>query len=423
MPDLGYIPLEPLTAKKMLQTLKTMNALLSIRLNLHEDLPISLRNWKIANGRATFTFPSEFEFDVTIADEDPLRQLYFVDIRFLFKPAPEIPEGPIRNALQFRADEALLNSKIPGCAEFLRNFVLTHQITTLGRQAYTLARSTWTSAIRIEPIHRSLIVQYWAESPFPKSWLEIGINSETGKKRLLPGHVEVPFIKAKWKRYGVEVKDSELDLRLSDLNLEGILKRAIAAHILEILRAAKEKLQQSVESIRQVWKTESQTLRIELQESVDEPIDCSLKLRLGQFSPEITFTVEPVSGRLCLQPLTAISKRTEWGLGHLKNPLLEVHEKLDTYLCFDMLWRIERQANHSGWQQIRNLTFPDHTLKDWFRGEVRGYGYFRPAGWEDAKSTWLVAVTVNLEGEKWWVIEVYVFLNHYSIAHIKLTHE
>jgi mediator of RNA polymerase II transcription subunit 14 len=408
MPDLDYIPLEPLTPEELLRTIKSMNALLSMRLNLHEDLPIHLRNWKIKNGRATFTFPLEFEFDVTIANEDPTRQLYFVDIRFLFQPSAEVPEGQIRDVLQFKADEALLNSKIPGCAEFLRNFALTHQITTLRKQAVSMLQSTWTSAIRIEPIHRSLIIQYWTETSFPKSWIEIGIDSGVGKKRLRPGHVELPLIRARWKRYGVDVKDTELDLRLSNISMEQILKRAIAAHSIEVLRTAKDELQKSSSG--------SQLLRMELQESEDEPIDCMLKLQLGRFSPQITFAIEPISGQLCLQPSTIISRQAEWVLNSVKNPLAEVHEKLHTYLCLDMLWRIERQAQHADWHQVPSWRFDENYVKARFKCEVRRHGFFRPRGWANSEPNWAVAVTIELDGEKWWVVEVSVPPN-YAIYH------
>ena len=184
----------------MLRTIRNINTALHIRLNIHEDLPRHLRGYRVANGRATFAFPSEFEFDVTIADEDPSVQFYFLDLRFLFSPAPSLADGELRDVLQYRADETLLASGIAGCADFLRNIVLTQKITIMEKQARRLLKRAWSSGVRVDLVQRRLVIQYWVDAPFPKSWIEVGISSGESNKDVLPGRgVPTRSIEARWK--------------------------------------------------------------------------------------------------------------------------------------------------------------------------------------------------------------------------------
>jgi mediator of RNA polymerase II transcription subunit 14 len=402
MPDLGMLPLPPLTTEKMLRTLRNMNALLRIRLNLHEDLPWHLRQWKVGDGRATFSSPGEFEFDVTIADEDTSKQLYFVDLRFLFNPAPRLGDSRIRDALQFKSDEALLNAGVSGCFDFLRNFVLTHKITTLHTQSIDLARSTWTAALKVEMVHRWLIVQYWTNERYPKSWIEVGISSEVGRKKLLPGHTALPSIVSRWRRFGQLVEGEELDLRLENLQMEDILKRTIATHSIAVLKQTQRNLRDAAGT--------SSLLQMRVEESKDEPSDCKLHLRLGRTAPETTLCIEPITGRLCLQPTSETSGRAQHDLNNLKNPLQDAHRTLELFLCFDTLSRIGKQAMINGWEPIRNVRFTPDYLTSKFGLKIVQHAFFKPAWWANEAKNWMVAVTINLEGESWWAVEMYVSL-------------
>jgi mediator of RNA polymerase II transcription subunit 14 len=404
----------------MLNTLQDMNVLLHIRLTLHEDLPHYLRDWKCANGRATFTFPGEFEFDLILLDEDPSAQLWFEDLRFLFTPSFVIPDGVFRTRLQDGADEALKTSGIPGCAEYLRNFVLTHQITLLRNQLSTLIRGIWKSVLSVEQRHRSLIVQYWAESPFAKSWLEIGISSGKGKKRLMPGRVELPKISARWRRYGEEVPEGQLDLGLQHPSMEGILRGAISTHSSHLLRTTRDTLQKAADN--------STVLSLDLHESATEPIDCKLVLQLGGHSPKITFAIEQFSGRLTLHPATSISHYAEYELNNRaqtpstidknqatpRNPTRDVPAILETFICSDMFWRIERQAAFSGWEPVVNVRATPDVLRETFGFKPIRLGFFRPGTWSGLSMTanWVVCVIINLEGCRWWAVELYVSLSY-----------
>jgi mediator of RNA polymerase II transcription subunit 14 len=394
------LPKPPLTTEKMLRTLRNMNALLRIRLNLNEELPWHLKQWKVGDGRATFSFPGEFEFDITIADEDASKQFYFVDMRFLFKPAPSLGDSRIRDFIQIKCDEVLAQSGVSGCFDFLRNFVLTHQITTLHSQSVDLLRTTWTAALKIEMVHRWLIVSYWTNERYPKSWIEIGISSEVGKKRLLPGHAALPQIRSRWRKFGQAAEGEELDLSLVDLNVESILRRAIARHTSEILKQTHDKLREAAGI--------SSLLQMRLEESKDEPLDCKLHLQLGRMSPETTLIIEPVTGKLWLQPASETTKRAQIDLNQIKNPLQDTYTTMENFLCFDSLNRIRRQATINGWELVRNVLFAPDYLTSKLGLKIVQHSIFQPAWWTGEAANWMLIVTASLEGESWWAVEVYV---------------
>jgi mediator of RNA polymerase II transcription subunit 14 len=400
MPDLGFLPLAPLTPQKMLETLEDMNIQLHIRLTLHEDIPHYLRNYNISNGRVTFIFPDLFEFDLTISEEDAAVQLWFVDLRFLFTPTITLDDGAIRQVLQISADNALAEGGVPACAEMLRNYVLTHQITILSSQSIALSRGLWRGVLKSENVHRSLIVSYWTESPFPKSWIEIGISSGKTGKRLPPGRVQVPKTSSRWRRYGEEAPAGALDLRLEHVSIEGILRRAIARHTSWLLSSSKEILLKSA--------NDSSTLSMELHESSEEPTDCKLELRLGSASPLITFAVEQFSGRLTLHPQTEQSIRAEIELNKEGNrkPLTEVANILEFYLCLDMVWRLEKQAVMSGWELMNSVRIGGDQLGQILGTKATRFMFFRPRSWEESRRLWVICVTISLAGSKWWALEM-----------------
>ncbi|KAK3045081.1 hypothetical protein LTS18_014622, partial [Coniosporium uncinatum] len=148
MPDLGYIPAEPLTPQQMLKTLRNMNIQLSLRLNLHEKIPRYLRGWTVRSGRATFYSPLEFELDVAISSEEPSSQFWFIDIRFLFEPAPALPDGRFRQGLENQANVKLYESGLVGCYDFFHSLVMTHKIAILRGQAIEMSRGAWIDVMR-----------------------------------------------------------------------------------------------------------------------------------------------------------------------------------------------------------------------------------------------------------------------------------
>ncbi|MBE7180897.1 MAG: hypothetical protein INR71_06765 [Terriglobus roseus] len=383
----------------MRETLKNLDALLSIRINLHEELPRHLKQWDIANGRATFRIPSEFEFDVTIVDEDPSEQLYFLDIRFLFTPAPEVPDSQFRVALEDRSNQALKSAGLIGCYDFLHDFVLTHKISTLRWQANEMSRGPWFGNVRVENVRRSLVVQYWTGLQ-TKNWIEIGISSGKSKdgEATWKGP-ETAKLGVRWFRGGVEAPTSDLEFDWTSLSMERVLKQVIARHISHILSSIEQGL-----SLFHIY-DEGQTLETcSLSVSSAEPADCGLTLGInGQQSP-CTVAIEPVVGRLVLSPHSALSARAEGELNLLKNPESTGAAAITRYLARNVQESTERQAAYCGWRTLKNLKIDNAGLK--FAQDVMAISYFRGHSW--GQIPWAIAALVNLGGESWWAVELYV---------------
>lgn len=383
----------------MLKTIRTMNTLLSIRLNLHENLPDHMKNWSISSGRATFTSPSEFELDVSIADEEPSSQFFFIDIRFLFTPAPDLPDGPLRSSIEGAANDSLIRSGLSGCYDFLRDFVLTHKIHVLRRQALEMSKGAWADFIRVESVHRSLVVQYWVENLGGKSWVEIGIASGRPKHSKSSWRdVPMPRIAVKWHRNGTEVTELALSSDGTNLSMERTLKEIIALHINHLLGTIREQLQS--------FSRDKSPLEITLDASDTEPADCALRVRLKSSTHIATITVNPITGRLALQPSTPASDYCEREVNRLERPALEAHVGIAVYLCVDRQQNIERAAERCGWKHLKNLNLKLDHIKTAFGGEISRYSVFRAQGWES--SNWVVAVSVGSGGESWWAVHLYV---------------
>src|SRR4051812_10379636 len=121
---MAFIPPEYISSDKALKLLRYLNSTLLIRLNVHENLPRHLRNWRVASGRATFVIESEFELDVICYSEDTSDSWKFIDLRLLFSPAPSISaESRFYRVFQEQVNHILIHSGLTGCFDFLHSFI------------------------------------------------------------------------------------------------------------------------------------------------------------------------------------------------------------------------------------------------------------------------------------------------------------
>jgi mediator of RNA polymerase II transcription subunit 14 len=386
----------------MLKELREINTLLHLRLNIHEheSLPPHFKSYTVASGRATFVVPEEFEVDVSIADEDPTSQLYFIDFRLLFSPSlSEIPVGKLRDEIEGKANDALKKDGLAGCYNFLHDLVLTHKINVLRRQAIEMTKGKWSETIRLETVRRSLVLQYWLHRAGGKSWIEIGLVSgkSRGKDGVLRG--DGPSrIGLRWFRDGREVKEPPIVLGLGNLSMESILKHVIALHTKHILTSIRDRLIELPLYARQ-------NLSLSLSTSVTEPVDSSLKAELTP-SRTLVAAIEPIAGRFALQPPSPLFARFEMDLNSLRDPALEAHPRIAALRCLIAQEEIESRARCSGWEPLRTFTPKPEDIRRIFptRDPPR-LSLFRRKTWS---SRWLVGVSIGMSGEDWWVIELYV---------------
>ena len=360
-----------------------------------------MKNWIVGSGRATFTVPDEFELDLSLANEDPSTQLYFIDLRLLFSPTSDIPQNYFRDFLEAEVNKALATTQLTGCYDFLHNFVLTHKIGILRRQAQAMALGNWFDAIKVESVHRLLIVQYWLDSTSTKSWIEVGIVSgrpKNGKKSWNP--MQTSRISMRWVRDGVEVGSIEAEqfIDLTTLSMENVLNRVIAAHKTHILRGIHDRLRSS--------ESDERSLRMTMRQSVSKPADCSLSLKLGSSGEDCSVVVDTFTGRITFRPTTFVPYRLDHELNTLKDPASTAYRIIGIMLCLTRHVSVENKALNFGWKHVRNADTRVDGLKDIFR-PVFKKSLFHGDGW---CGKWAIALTTGLTGVKWWVAEMYVIL-------------
>ena len=396
LPDLGYLPPEPLPPRKLVHALRKINTLLSIRLNLHENIPPVFRDYSIASGRATFYVVDEFEVDLSIAEEDPSSQLYFVDFRFAFSPTPmELPAGRLRNEIEGRANDLLKHDGLQGLFDFLHNLVLTHKLLVLRNQGHEMARGYWSEHLQVEAVHRSLVLQYWSNRPGGKNWLEIGIKRGKEVRLSYLSSQRIPHIALRWFRSGREVEGFAVELRLGELSLLNIVKEIIALHINYIFLEIAAKLNEA--SLYSEG-----FLRCKRNSSRTEPLDAALLVQLTT-SKAVKVVQEPVSGRFAVLPASRLNSRAEHDLNRLASPATEGASQLAHLRSIVSQEEVDASARSMGWEPVRSLNPSQESMQRVFSQDTQKPKFFRRQAWS---ANWILAFTTGLEGDSWWIVEL-----------------
>ncbi|KAI4202692.1 MAG: hypothetical protein LQ350_002358 [Teloschistes chrysophthalmus] len=397
LPDLNYLPPAPLSPSQILKSLRSINTQLSIRLNLHENIPHFMRDFSIMDGRATFRVPTEFELDLSIADEDPSSQLYFIDFRFLFASATaDVPHGRLRDDIEGRVNHLLGHGGLNECYKFLHEFVLSHKINLLRHQAYGMAQAKWSDHIKVETVHRSCVIQYWIGRPGDKSWIEIGLRRRRAKRKSwLHKEEDDPHIGLRWFRAGKEVHDFPFSVDIGLLSAEKLLKEVISAHTNFIFKETVARLKESQLYSKKI-------LGLKGTRSATEPIDIHLSVQLTR-SQWCTLVQEPVSGRFALLPPSALHSRAERELNSLSGPDKETSSRIAQLRALASLEEVEETVRLHGWDITKSIKPSQDNIRHHFGRETLRAGFFRRAWWN---TQWLLAFTASLADDAWWVVEL-----------------
>jgi mediator of RNA polymerase II transcription subunit 14 len=390
MPTLGYIPPEPISSEQALKLLRYMNTSLSIRLNVHENLPRRLQNWRIESGRATFVMENELEFDVVSFVEDASEQWWFVDVRLLFSPAPTITVGShFFNLLQPQADVILRNKGLSDLFDFLHNFILTHKISVLRSQAVGLARSEWAGSLKVENVHRELVVSYWTDRPGKKNWIEIGVskNKQKNGKTSWRGP-PLPSLTVRWFRRGAEMKDVKFEFDWHSLSFERIIKRVIAYHTSDILQATRQDFNPQISAHAIL--------------SDAEPADCKLDVTLGASSNSTSVSMEPVTGNYILQPATLLSAKAEFAFNQGRDPK-QMANILTQLLAQALQDLVQKHAQQLGWHTVHRQSLHMDVVKSSVKLDIIQYAMYSPRSWSPS---WTLATVVDASGISWWIFEI-----------------
>jgi mediator of RNA polymerase II transcription subunit 14 len=394
LPDLGYIPPKPLTARQILRTLKSLDRILCSRLALSDDLPSEFQDFRIHDGRVTFSVPTEFELDLTVMDTDFASRFHFLDFRFTFSPASKIPEGSLYTDISVKINDLLARDGLLGCYSFLHDMVLSYKLNLLNKQAVELLRGQYANNLRVELIRRTLVVQYWANRPAPKSWIEIGIKSGRQKKgSLSPDHPK-SYLHIRWMRELKEVEDAEIVLDPATLSMDCILRQIIASHTSHIFDLVYDKLMV-------VPPYADGELLVEQTYSSTEPSDCRLKLQLTKTKPTV-MAIEPVTGSLILSPASSLSSRFEYDMRQAKNLAEDVPQKLSHLRCAVAEHDLIKTAESTGWDIVRTFKASQAEIKSLFSESVLRVVFLRQPYWE---SEYMVAATLGPNGDYWWLLQ------------------
>ncbi|KAF9887579.1 mediator complex subunit [Aspergillus nanangensis] len=392
MPNLGYKPPNPLTAEGTLKRLQKLNRIISARLVLSDSVPLLFRTYRVHNGRVTFVVPDEFELDLSIGAEDESSQFYFVDIRFLFTPSSPIPKGRVFNDLDAKINEILRTQGLAGCFGLLHNLVLTNKVNALYKQAIELGRSLWSDTLRIELLHRTLVLQYWTCRSGPKSWLEIGIkSSRAGKANDNNG---LPVLGLRWIRDGQEVDSGNIDFDAREMSMECVLRSVIALHICHILSSAYDKLRDN-----SLFSTGTLSLRALL--SRTEPGACQLDIQLTR-TRHLRVSIEPMSGASILSTTPSLLDRPDGDRNSDKSSIDDIVSRVARLRCISAIEEIESNARMLGLQVVNPRSLKLDFRRTFPPGILR-FSFFWHRSWD---RNWILAATSSMDGDNWWVVQL-----------------
>ncbi|KAL2128313.1 hypothetical protein VTI74DRAFT_9364 [Chaetomium olivicolor] len=406
MPDFGYLPQPPVTARERAAWLEEVNMHLHMRMQLHEyeRTPAPFRNHTIDDGRITFRVEGEFEVDLTIADEDFDKQFWFLDYRPLFTPAAEEMSADARNFMEAKANTILAADGLAGCYDFFHGLTLTAKISEFARQALELAGTgRWKHTLRIERLNRALSIQYWLNCPHSQgmqSWILLGVHS-SGKGP--DGIEDTPsHLMLRWFRDGKEVKDADIPFDANDISVEQLLTTVISRHVEHIFGSIYETLCR-----RPRFAPDKAALALTI--SRDNPQDSSLTVELLG-AEHATLRMAPCTGAfLFLRPESPIMSEGKRRFNSLRNPVEEgpgILEQLRWWYTLDHLkprnsnrdWAIARQSPASP-DEVKNLVYADAPpTREMFHAV-----WMRNASWPPQ---WFVMLSMSLGGDQWWLVEV-----------------
>ncbi|CAK7267227.1 mediator complex subunit [Sporothrix epigloea] len=468
MPDLGFLPVPPLTAQEQLKHLNNISTLLSLRLNLedYDTIPYHFRHnpYTISSGRVTFRVPGDFEVDLTLASDDFTQQLWFLDLRFLFRPAPRDLTPNLRKALENRVNDVLGQEGLPGCYRMLHEYVLTHKLNDLRRQARELSRRRWIGTLRVEQLNRAFAVQYWtsrhsagnsgngnsmsvsvANSQELRSWFIIGVHSgRDAASADVPEEQITSRLSLRWFRDNKEVKDlshelissllapiasksdkksdkeDEADTGLVTLSAERIVERVVALHVEHILSGLYAKLAAKPLFAKRLASMRLRTSRTDASASF-------LEIQLTYAGDRIWVRVDPVTGLFSLSPqhsriiahnemrINAVTagggSNATSGASTAIDPIEEGFAILDNVRNLAVQESLGRRAKSSGWRLVRNAGAAGGPLVQ--TEDLRQLLKLRDsyqvlilqrAEW--VKHRWYVLAGLSLGGDRWWLVRL-----------------
>ncbi|KAI1178706.1 mediator complex subunit MED14 [Nemania sp. FL0916] len=401
MPELNYIQPPEITAEEQVRWIENLNTLLSIRLNLeeHDNIPQQFKEFEIDSGRVTFKVPGEFEVDLTIADEDPEKQFWFIDFRFAFKPAPHELSDTLRNFLEFKVNEALQKDGLLGCYKFLHEFILTHKITEYVRQAIDLSKGRWADMLEVERLRRAMAIHYWSgRQPLdsPRSYIIMGVSSNktAGSGPNDSNHSRLTL---RWFRDGIEVKGVQFPLDGETISTEALLHRVIGKHVEHILQSYYDTMKSHGRYLRR-----EATLKVKI--VAENPGESVLAMQLSHREC-LKIKVAPVTGAFLTVPQSRDRFDLQGQLNReIKKPMAEQVALLEKFRCYFMEDELNRHGKTRGWN-----VYNPHPVRYEEARQMLGTRTSYQLLWLKRRGlpdNWYIMVGQSPSGDQWWLTEI-----------------
>jgi mediator of RNA polymerase II transcription subunit 14 len=241
----------------------------------------------------------------------------------------------------------------------------------------------WSENLKIQQIKRTLVIQYWILKGGEKSWVEIGVR-RGDKKR--PSKLGV-----RWIREGREVKDEEVPLDTAVLSAEMLMKTVIAMHTKNILTSIRDKL-----AMTPLFATPGS---LSLVTHKSDSFESRLKVQLTS-SRKCKVLIEPITGRFALQRPSKRSMQVESTMNSRPNT---AQDMIVQYKFVTMQDTLRQRARSMDWEILETIAIRREELKKWFPLTTQYMTYMRKKGWS---RNWLLVVTFDDTGDKWWVAEM-----------------
>lgn len=166
----------PMTVPEIVRTLHSMDALLSLRLLLHETLPSAMQKYTVASGRVTFEVTNEFSVDLFFATEDidsPELLWFMIDFRFAFTEddyidtpmSLKLDVENIANALMAKSlADGRAKQQLVELYNFLHSFTIQYRLERLFSQFSTIgSREKGRIDVKYASAQKVLAVGYWLQ--------------------------------------------------------------------------------------------------------------------------------------------------------------------------------------------------------------------------------------------------------------------
>lgn len=294
-----------------------------------------------------------------------------------------------------KVNNVLLEQGLTGCFNFLHSLVLTNKVQTLFKQAVDLARGLWSDVLRVELLHRTLIVQYWASKPGTKSWIEIGIRSgrQIGSHGSIPER-GVPYLGLRWMHDGKEVDSGDVQFDTGSLSMECVLRSVIALHTSHILASAYTNLNETL-----LFSTGQLSLQAQL--STTEPGNCELGIQFTR-TRQLRVSVEPMSGASVLSANPNVLERPENDRGPDKSSIDDIIARVSRLRCTAAIEEIESNMKMLGFETVnaRRLRLDVRKI---FPSNVLRFSFFWHRLWE---RNWILAATSSMDSDNWWLVQL-----------------